>query len=107
VERDFQIHRSDQDYAVAEFFRWTIAFLIGVAMGCLGFMVDWGIETLNNFKYNSTFDIVNSVGAPRRDARPRAGLELLYDTRVRCPAFRLQVADGLCACPHMAVAFTF
>lgn len=77
VERDFQIHRSDQDYALAEFFRWTIAFLIGVAMGCLGFMVDWGIETLNNFKYNNTFDIVNSVGARCREPCARCGLALL------------------------------
>ena len=65
VEREFQIHRSDQDYALAEFYRWAIAFLIGVTMGCLGFIVDWGIGTLNNFKYNNTFDIVNSHGAQR------------------------------------------
>ena len=63
MEREFQIHRSDEDYALAEFYRWAIAFLIGVSMGCLGFIVDWGIETLNNFKYNNTFDVVNSQGA--------------------------------------------
>ena len=62
MEREFQIHRSDEDYALAEFYRWAIAFLIGVSMGCLGFIVDWGIETLNNFKYNNTFDVVNSQG---------------------------------------------
>ncbi len=104
MERDFQIHRSDQDYAVAEFFRWTIAFLIGVAMGCLGFMVDWGIETLNNFKYNSTFDIVNSVGAAYCKPRARMGLELPHNVRVHCPACRLQAADGMRAFLFSAVA---
>lgn len=74
VEREFQIHRSDQDYALAEFYRWAIAFLIGVTMGCLGFIVDWGIGTLNNFKYNNTFDIVNSHGAQR--ARSKSGFLL-------------------------------
>ena len=72
VEREFQIHRSDQDYALAEFYRWAIAFLIGVTMGCLGFIVDWGIGTLNNFKYNSTFDIVNSHGAQRTRIKPES-----------------------------------
>ena len=69
MEREFQIHRSDEDYALAEFYRWAIAFLIGVSMGCLGFIVDWGIETLNNFKYNNTFDVVNSQGAGARLSR--------------------------------------
>ena len=69
MEREFQIHRSDEDYALAEFYRWAIAFLIGVSMGCLGFIVDWGIETLNNFKYNNTFDVVNSQGARARSSR--------------------------------------
>ena len=64
VEREFQIHRDESDYALAEFWRWTLAFAIGVTMGCLGFAVDWGISTLNNLKYNTTVDIIRSSGAP-------------------------------------------
>lgn len=62
VEREFQIHRTEEDYALAEFWKWTLAFLIGVTMGCIGFIVDWGIETLNNFKYYHTVGIIASRG---------------------------------------------
>ncbi len=62
VEREFQIHRTEEDYALAEFWKWTLAFLIGVTMGCIGFIVDWGIETLNNFKYYHTVGVIASKG---------------------------------------------
>ena len=64
VEREFQIHRTEEDYALAEFYKWALAFLIGVAMGCIGFVVDWGIETLNDFKYYHTVSLIASRGAP-------------------------------------------
>ena len=63
VEREFQIHRTEEDYALAEFYKWALAFLIGVAMGCIGFVVDWGIETLNDFKYYHTVSLIASQGA--------------------------------------------
>jgi len=62
VEREFQIHRTEEDYALAEFYKWALAFLIGVAMGCIGFVVDWGIETLNDFKYYHTVSLIATRG---------------------------------------------
>lgn len=62
VEREFQIHRTEHDYSLAEFWRWTLALLIGVVMGVLGFLVDWGIEKLNNFKFQSTVNSIRSSG---------------------------------------------
>lgn len=53
VEREFQIHRSERDYALAEFWKWFLAFLIGVTMGVLGFCVDWGIGRLNDAKFKT------------------------------------------------------
>ena len=53
VEREFQIHRSERDYALAEFWKWFLAFLIGVCMGVLGFCVDWGIGRLNDAKFKT------------------------------------------------------
>ena len=62
VEREFQIHRTEHDYSLAEFWRWTLALLIGVIMGVLGFLVDWGIEKLNNIKFNNTVQSIRTVG---------------------------------------------
>ena len=62
MEREFQIHRTEHDYSLAEFWRWTLALLIGVVMGILGFLVDWGIEKLNNFKFDSTVNSIRSSG---------------------------------------------
>lgn len=62
MEREFQIHRTEEDYALAEFYKWALAFLIGVAMGCIGFVVDWGIETLNDFKYYHTVSLIATRG---------------------------------------------
>ena len=62
MEREFQIHRTEEDYALAEFWKWALAFLIGVAMGCIGFVVDWGIESLNDFKYYHTVNTIARGG---------------------------------------------
>ena len=62
MEREYQIHRTEEDYALAEFWKWALAFLIGVAMGCIGFIVDWGIQTLNDFKYYHTVALIASRG---------------------------------------------
>ncbi|KAK9790124.1 hypothetical protein WJX73_008199 [Symbiochloris irregularis] len=60
VEREFQVHRTERDYALAEVWRWIIAFLIGVTMGFLGFAVDWGIGLLNDVKYFRTQQVIIS-----------------------------------------------
>ena len=58
---------------LAEFWRWFIALLIGIVMGILGFLVDWGIENLNNFKYrHSIAAIQNSGGLRSLDLASRA-----------------------------------
>lgn len=62
MEREFQIHRTEHDYSLAEFWRWTLALLIGIVMGILGFLVDWGIEKLNNFKFDSTVNSIRTSG---------------------------------------------
>lgn len=64
MEREFQIHRTQADYSLAEFWKWTLALLIGVAMGVLGFVVDWGIEKLNDFKYDNTVSLIKGGGGP-------------------------------------------
>lgn len=62
LEREFQVHRTEKDYALAEFWKWAISFLIGLAMGCIGFSVDWGINLLNDAKYQSTANVLRSHG---------------------------------------------
>ena len=47
---------------MAEFWKWAIACLIGLAMGCIGFVVDWGINLLNDAKYQSTANVLRSHG---------------------------------------------
>lgn len=65
VEREFQIHRSERDYALAEFWKWFLAFLIGVCMGVLGFCVDWGIGRLNDAKFKTVqLEILSSSATP-------------------------------------------
>jgi chloride channel 7 len=77
VEREFQIHRTEEDYALAEFWRWALAFLIGVAMGCIGFGVDLGIESLNNFKYLHTVNTIAARGVCTAALLEPAALALL------------------------------
>ena len=65
MEREFQIHRTEGDYASAETWRWILAFVIGVTMGILGFMVDWGIGVLNNFKYFNAINVIVTTRAQK------------------------------------------
>eukprot|EP00891_Asterochloris_glomerata_P005649 jgi/Astpho2/5649/gw1.00079.232.1_t len=62
LEREFQVHRTESDYALAEFWKWAISCAIGVAMGCIGFLVDLGINLLNDIKYSSTVDVILRKG---------------------------------------------
>ena len=91
----YQIHRTEEDYALAEFWKWALAFLIGVAMGCIGFIVDWGIQTLNDFKYYHTVALIASRGATPQLQEPHACAHtLLFCPRKGCD---LQARNG-CAC---------
>ena len=62
LEREYQVHRTDSDYALAEFWKWAISCLIGLSMGCIGFGVDWGINLLNDAKYQSTANVLRTHG---------------------------------------------
>lgn len=62
LEREFQVHQTQMDYGLAEFYRWFLAFLIGATMGFLGFVVDLGIEALNDVKYSHTVNVIKSQG---------------------------------------------
>lgn len=62
LEREFQVHRTESDYALAEFWKWVIACMIGLSMGCIGFAVDWGITLLHDAKYQSTASVLKSTG---------------------------------------------
>lgn len=56
------MHRTEKDYALAEFWKWAISCFIGLAMGCIGFSVDWGINLLNDAKYQSTANVLRTHG---------------------------------------------
>ena len=62
LEREFQVHRTESDYALAEFWKWVIACMIGLSMGCIGFAVDWGITLLHDAKYQNTASVLKSTG---------------------------------------------
>lgn len=68
LEREFSVHRTESDYALAEFWKWVIACMIGVSMGCIGFAVDWGINLLQNAKYQTTASVLFSTGQPPNSA---------------------------------------
>ncbi|GMH33746.1 hypothetical protein BSKO_01580 [Bryopsis sp. KO-2023] len=62
VEREANVHRDHKDYTRAEGWRWLISGLIGFTMGIIAFLVDWGIEILNDWKYDSTHSMIESTG---------------------------------------------
>ncbi|KAK9808763.1 hypothetical protein WJX72_003174 [[Myrmecia] bisecta] len=62
VERATQIDRDHIDYIVEESWRWAIAFFIGLTMGFLSFLVDIGLEHLNNFKFSTVKKVISSHG---------------------------------------------
>jgi chloride channel 7 len=53
IQRSFALHRPEHDYLSEDTFRWLLAILIGTVMGLLAFLVDWGIEGLNSFKFSA------------------------------------------------------
>lgn len=65
LEREFAVHRTEQDYAAAEFWKWALSILIGATMGTLAFLVDWGIDVLNTSKYTAVNNRIYGEGAHR------------------------------------------
>ena len=43
--------------------KWALSMLIGATMGTLAFMVDWGIDILNNTKYKAVEAKIYGEGA--------------------------------------------
>lgn len=62
VEREVHIHRQHSSYGQAEFWKWTLATLIGMVMGVLAFLTDWGIELMNDLKYAATEEHIREGG---------------------------------------------
>eukprot|EP01025_Chloroclados_australasicus_P012437 TRINITY_DN1572_c0_g1_i2.p1 TRINITY_DN1572_c0_g1~~TRINITY_DN1572_c0_g1_i2.p1 ORF type:complete len:958 (-),score=133.08 TRINITY_DN1572_c0_g1_i2:534-3407(-) len=58
LEKD--LHRDHHDYVTAEFWKWFLCILIGLTMGFIAFLVDFGIQTLNNWKYSATQQVIDS-----------------------------------------------
>lgn len=88
MEREFQIHRTEADYSLAEFWKWTLALAIGVIMGVLGFVVDWGIEKLNNFKYSTTVASIKSTGKFSRHSFSLHSSSRMTESRKCSPLYR-------------------
>jgi len=63
LEREFAVHRTEQDYAAAEFWKWALSIMIGATMGTLAFLVDWGIDVLNTSKYTAVNNRIYGEGA--------------------------------------------
>jgi hypothetical protein len=63
IQREFAVHRSEHDYATAETWKWLLSILIGAVMGVLAFLVDWGIDAMNSFKFSAVRAAVAESGA--------------------------------------------
>lgn len=47
----------------ADTWRWLLSILIGAVMGVLAFLVDWGIDAMNGFKFSAVTRAVATSGA--------------------------------------------
>lgn len=73
IQREFALHRSEQDYAIADTWRWLLAMVIGAVMGVLAFVVDWAIEALNSSKFDAVRDSIRLNGTYLSPLLPWAG----------------------------------
>ena len=87
LERDFAVHRTEADYDAAEVWKWALSMLIGATMGTLAFMVDWGIDVLNNTKYKAVNGKIYGAGEG-------------CHTRARSDCH--SVVDAACCCGRLA-----
>eukprot|EP00210_Caulerpa_lentillifera_P000973 g938.t1 len=62
VEQESNIRRNQSDYVHGEIWKWGISAAIGLVMGIVAFLVDWGIEKLNDFKFEHVDDVIDSDG---------------------------------------------
>lgn len=85
LEREFSIHRSEHDYALADTWKWLLSILIGAVMGLLAFLVDAGIDGMNGFKFS----------AVRRAIADKGGFMAPYLTHVGISLAFALVAGGL------------
>ena len=51
IEREWRAHRTEADHSAEARWGWALAFVIGVAMGGAAFIVDWGIDALNDVRF--------------------------------------------------------
>lgn len=68
MQREFAVHRTSQDYASEEFWKWTLSIMIGATMGTLAFLVDWGIDVLNTSKYTAVNAKIYGAGVLKAGA---------------------------------------
>ncbi len=50
-------------HQILQVWKWALSMLIGATMGTLAFMVDWGIDVLNNTKYKAVNAKIYGAGA--------------------------------------------
>ena len=56
------MHRSEQEYALADAWRWLLSIAIGAVMGLLAFLVDWGIQAMNDAKFERVRGLIAGRG---------------------------------------------
>ena len=67
--------------------KWALSMLIGATMGTLAFMVDWGIDVLNNMKYKAVEAKIYGEGTTlglHAAAVPRTLLPYLLQCHLTC-----------------------
>ncbi|EFN52659.1 hypothetical protein CHLNCDRAFT_138594 [Chlorella variabilis] len=78
LQREFAVHRSEHDYATAETWKWLLSILIGAVMGVLAFLVDWGIEAMNGFKFATVRAAVAESGGFVAPYLTHVGISLMF-----------------------------
>ncbi|KAL4855536.1 Chloride channel protein A [Chlorella vulgaris] len=78
IQREFAVHRSEHDYATAETWKWLLSILIGAVMGVLAFLVDWGIESMNGFKFAAVRASVADSGGFVTPYLTHVGISLMF-----------------------------
>ncbi|CAD7699480.1 unnamed protein product, partial [Ostreobium quekettii] len=80
VERAVQVGREHWDYILEEGWRWALSAVIGITMGTLAFLIDFGIESLNTWKFNTTLDALEKHGGFWWPYCTFVGIAVIYAT---------------------------
>lgn len=83
--------------AAAETWKWLLSILIGAVMGVLAFLVDWGIEAMNGFKFATVRAAVAESGEAPGWRRYKAG-SAAHRRQERQPAAGPGWAGAIGAC---------